>query len=185
MKLIPDSNSQNKYTKGLQYIVNTSVAVVIASIAVTGVLFAYGAIHDWSFFTSDVLPPAEEICYDDVVVSRYAANRADLNVVRGYTKNYRDLNNLDTAGIVITNEMLKAMSEEHNLLSGVFNITGFHLYFADKSPNGGSPSIVFVPIGLDFKEFYPKEFKVLEVPQRVCAPCPLLCDDYELTQIGP
>lgn len=186
MKLIPDSNSQNKYNKGLQYVVNISVTFTVACFAIIVFKVVMSDLDDWSFFRTDSPIIVNEICYNNPYVGDYVTNRDTAETVKRYIKNYRELNHLDTtAGIVITNEMLKAMSVENNLLRPTYDIRGFHLYFADKSPNGETPSIVFVPLGPGFVEFSPSHYRVLEVPEKACAPCPLLCDGYELTQIGP
>ena len=187
MKLIPDSNSQNKYNEKLQNVVNTFVTiavvlatVIVASFAVLGAKVAFSDLDNLSFFRVGPSVVVKEICYDNAYVGNYVTNREELEIVTGYTENYLDFNNLDTAGIVITNEMLMAMSEENNLLRPDYDIRGFHLYFAHKLPNGGTPSIVFVPFGPNFSEFSPDLYRVLEVSERVCAPCPLLCDDFDL-----
>ena len=179
MKLIPDSNSPNKYNNGLQYIVNTMVTIAVTSLAITGVIWAYSWYNDLSVSRDFPTLCTCSICYENAYVdSNYDTDRNDLETVRHYTRNYGE-SNQDT-GIVITNEMLKAMSEENNLLRENYDIRGFHLYFADKTTGGGTPSIVFVPIGQDYQEFAPDNYRVLEVSERVCAPCPLLCDDYGL-----
>ena len=177
MKLIPDSNPPNKYNKGLQYVVNALVTIGVASFAVFGVMLVHNYYHEWSDSKIDLPVMGREICYDNVYIdSDYDTSREDQETVSIYAQNYRELG-LGGKGIIITNEMLMAMSEEFNLLRPTTDIRGFHLYYANKTTGGGDPSIVFIPLGYDFHEFSPDNYRVLEVPNVVCGPCPILCDD--------
>ena len=181
MKLIPDSNSENTYNNLLQYTVNTLVTIVILSVTVTSVKIAYDVLFLGSTIFRSEIPttpktPISFCYYSADIDDDYDYVREDRETVTSYATNYRDLGN-SAKGIVLTNEMLMAMSEEHNMLNASYGIGGFHLYFANKTSTGSNPSIVFVPIDHDFRELSPNRYRVLDVPAEVSGPCPLLCDE--------
>jgi len=92
-------------------------------------------------------------------------------------------------GFIMTSDMIHQMSRAYdhyaNNSANPRKIGGFHMYYADTNgPNtNGGEAVVFYPLNLNLDEYAlnnSEQLYYLNVPLKVAAPCPELCDDSAL-----
>lgn len=143
---------------------------------------------------TDDPPVIGDTCFEKLIAyDTEGVTNERLTTAKEFIKKHIDLTDAayrDTVpkGFLVTTEMIEVMSLVHNNIRGSSSestVGGFHVYFGDRETSGGSDVLIIVPLDEELDEYERDYYKVIDVSDEESAPCPMLCEGFNLLPPPP